>query len=86
MKNHNRSKLSLVVAMMALCAVVAALSFGYVSAQSQFVTPGFTAPAPVVPQPVAPGPADEGPEMPYPVQPTVPQTYEELMAAIRNAL
>ena len=81
MKNHNRSKLSLVVAMMALCAVVAALSFGYVSAQSQFVTPGFTAPAPVVPQPVAPGPADEGPEMPYPVQPTVPQTYEELMDA-----
>lgn len=70
---------SLCVAATVLCAVVASLAYGSASAQSPFLTPGFTPPGPVTPPP--PGPAEEGPEMPYPVQPTVPQSYEELMDA-----
>ncbi|MBD5316441.1 MAG: cell surface protein SprA [Bacteroides sp.] len=79
-KPANRLRIiNLCVAAVALCAIGVTFTLGNLKAQSQYVTPGFAPPAPVTPPP--PGPAEEGPEMPYPVSPTVPQTYEDLMNA-----
>ena len=49
-----------------------------VPASAQFATPGFTPPAPA--WPVSPATPLDSVMLPYPVQPTIPQGYEDIMA------
>lgn len=63
--------------MVGVLCVLASVAF---YAAAQYVTPGFTPPAPVMP--VSPLVADaDSMMMQYPVSPTIPQSYEDLMEA-----
>lgn len=69
----------LFVTALAFVAGAAFVCFSRVSAQSPFVTPGFTPPAPVMTPVPQPFPAADSIMMPFPVQQVIPQSYEDLM-------